>query len=98
MSYEELSEEEKNEIGEQMIKNVIGPLSKIVESTLSPEFSEEIKKVTLELHSNLGTIVEKEFDNVEDAIDFLDDVDASVFEVLDAVKLTDNPHSGKHLQ
>ena len=98
MSYEELSEEKKNEIGEQMIKNVIGPLSEIVESTLSPEFSEEIKKVVLELHSNLGTIVEKEFDNVEDAMDFLDDVDVSVFEVLDAVKLTDNPHSEKHLQ
>lgn len=98
MSYEELSEEEKNEIGKQMIKDVIGPLSKIIENTLSPEFSEEIKKVALELHSNLGTIVEKEFDTVEDAIDFLDDVDVSVFEVLDAVKLTDNPHSGKHPQ
>lgn len=36
--------------------------------------------------------------SVHRAIDFLDDVDVSVFEVLDAVKLTDNPHSEKHLQ
>ena len=89
MTYKELSETAKDEIGKLMIKDVIGPLSKTVRDSLSPYSFEEIEKVFVELHSNFGAIREKELDSVENAIDFLDDVDSSVFDVSDTVKLTD---------
>ena len=89
MTYEELSEEKKNEIGEQMIKDVIQPLTITIYDTLNPSSPEEIEKILVELHSNLGAIREREFNNVQDAIDFLSDVDGSVFAVSDAVRLTE---------
>ena len=93
MTYEELSEEKKDEIGERMIKDVIEPLGETIRNTLNPCSSEEIEKISVELHSSLGAIREKVFDNVEDAIDFLSDIDVSVFAISDTVKLTDNPPS-----
>ena len=91
MTYEELPEAAKDEIGELMIKDVIEPLSETVRNSLTPASLEEIEKVFVELHSNLGAIREIEFDSVENAMDFLDDVDSAVFDVSDTVKLTDPP-------
>ena len=89
MTYEELEEAAKDEIGELMIKDVIEPLSETVRNSLNPCSLEEIEKIFVELHSNFGAIREIEFDSVENAMDFLDDVDSAVFDVSDTVKLTD---------
>ena len=91
MTYEELPEAAKDEIGEQMIKDVIEPLAETVRNSLSPYSLEEIEKVFVELHSNLGAIREIEFDSVENAMGFLGHADSSVFDVSDTVKLTDPP-------
>ena len=56
MTYEELPEAAKDEIGELMIKDVIEPLTETVRNSLSPRSLEEIEKVFVELHSNLGAI------------------------------------------
>lgn len=91
MTYDELSEKEKDEIGEQMIKDIITPLGETIEGVLTPSSAEEVEKVSVEVRSNLGTIRRREFDSVGDAIDFLSDIDASIFDLSDAVKLTDSP-------
>ena len=87
MTYEELPEGKKDEIGGRMIEDVIEPLSETITNTLTSDVPEKIEKIFVELHSNLGETREKEFDCLDEAMDFLSDVDVSVFEVSDTVKL-----------
>ncbi len=85
-----LSESQKAEIGESMIKGIIGDLEKRVLTILDDTVEREIEGVRIELRSNLGEIKEYEFPSVEEAIEFLNTNELKeVFITTDSLSLFD---------
>ena len=91
MTYAELSSRQKNKIGEEMVRDVLPPLERTIESVLLPEKASRIEKSTVELYSDLGEIRRFHFDQVEEAVSFLTTADASIFAADNAKRLTDKP-------
>lgn len=71
-NYNQLSDAEKDQIGEAMIALVRDDLLVLIEQILDDSIPREIEKIILELVSNLGEVKIFEFDSVEEAIEFLE--------------------------
>ncbi len=91
-AYQQLSEEEHRQIGEDIIEIIKVPLIALIEKILDDTTPREIKKIILEVVSNLGEVKVFEFDSVEGAMEFLENTDLDkVFLTVDSVTLFDPP-------
>jgi hypothetical protein len=77
--YERLSENEKLAVGVEMTALIKNELEDTIEKILDDTIDREVKKVVLELHTNIGEVKKMEFENIEDAMDFLSDFKFEVF-------------------
>ncbi len=81
--FKKLNEKQQAEIGEAMIAVISHDLSQLIDNILDNSIEREIKKVFLELVSNLGEVKTFEFESVEEAIEFLGDDELSRFFLID---------------
>lgn len=79
--YYALSENEKITIAEEMVADIKPDLEKAIELTLDNSTEREVSKVTIEIHTNIGELKTFEFNNIEDALKFLEDF--TIEEILD---------------
>lgn len=70
--YNQLSEDQQDKIGEEMITLIESKLLGLIEQILDDSLMREVEKIVLELVSNLGEVKVYEFDSVEEAIEFLE--------------------------
>ncbi len=90
--YNELSEEQTNVIGRKMIASIEDKLIPLIANILDESIERTIEKVVVELVSNLGEIKVFEFDDVESAVDFLENENlGNVFLTTDSFSLFDPP-------
>ncbi|HCG7974646.1 TPA: hypothetical protein NJ487_004414 [Vibrio parahaemolyticus] len=71
--YNTLTQNEKDRIGEVLVEYVEDDVLELIDKILDNKTEREVEKVIVELVSNLGEYKIYEFDDVEDALDFLDD-------------------------
>jgi hypothetical protein len=91
-SYAKLTNAQKTKIGSEMVNIIKNDLEKVVLSILDDTTARVIKKILIELHSNLGEIKLYEFANVNDAVDFLNTVEFKhTFIISDSLTLFDPP-------
>jgi hypothetical protein len=89
-----LKERQKLYIGEAMIMRIKDELVSMIQNILDNTIEREIEKVVLELVSNLGEVKVFEFNNVDEAIEFLETADhSSLFLIEESVSLFDPPPS-----
>jgi hypothetical protein len=79
--YGRLTVQKRRAIAENMVALVKSKLESIVEKILDDQTPRQLKKVTVEIHSNLGEIRYFEFPDTQSAIEFLEDF--SIDEILD---------------
>jgi len=70
--YNQLSEDQKSEIGRKMISHIEDKLIPLIANILDQSIERTIEKVVLELISNLGEIKVFEFDDINSALGFLE--------------------------
>ena len=90
--YSLLTDEQKHQIGEEMINAIKPSLIAAIEKTLDNTAERVVEKVALEIHTNIGEVKRFEFDSIEDAMNFLEDF--SMEEMLnnaDSFSLFDKP-------
>lgn len=69
--YNKLSLEERSRIGTEIISLIKPELEALIVTILDNDAERLVERITIELHSNLGEVVVHEFENVEQAIEFL---------------------------
>lgn len=90
--YNELTVEERNQIGFSIISAVENELIPLIAKILDDSVPREISKVSLELISSFGEVKIYEFGSVEEAIEFLQEEDLDMlFITLDSITLFDPP-------
>lgn len=90
--YNNLTNEQKKSIGRKMIALIEEDLISLIANILDESISREIKKIVVELVSNLGEVKVFEFENLDDAFDFLrQDNLKSLFLITESVSLFDPP-------
>ncbi len=71
--YAALNAEQKQEIAEGMIADILPSLEAAIEKTLDNSTPRAVDKVAIEIHTNIGEVRRFEFKDVEAALDFLED-------------------------
>lgn len=90
--YSALTDDQKYQIGVEMVKVVKSELEHLVLSILDDTIEREISRITIELHSNLGEVKAYEFPTVEQAIGFLNETELKeAFITSDSITLFDPP-------
>jgi hypothetical protein len=90
--YNELSDDQKTEVGRKMIAFIEDKLIPLIANVLDESIERTIKKVVLELVSNLGEIKVFEFDDINSALEFLESENlGDVFLTTDSLSLFDPP-------
>ncbi len=93
-TYSALTDEQKYQIGIEMVKVIKDELENLVLSILDDTIEREISRITIELHSNLGEVKSYEFPTVEQAVEFLNTAELKeVFITSDSLTLFDPPPS-----
>lgn len=72
-TYEKLTEEERLAIAEEMIELIKADLEKAILLTLDDTVVRDVKKIVIEVHTNLGEVLTFEFTSPQEAVDFLSD-------------------------
>jgi len=72
-----LTDQEKESLGMEIIQPVCQDLQRLVLSILSDQAERGIKKITIELRSNLGETKNFEFISIDEAIAFLSELDVN---------------------
>jgi hypothetical protein len=90
--YNQLSEDQKSEIGRKMISHIEDKLIPLIANILDQSIERTIEKVVLELISNLGEIKVFEFDDINSALGFLESENlGDIFLTTDSLSLFDPP-------
>jgi hypothetical protein len=90
--YNQLSENQKSEIGRKMIAFIEDKLIPLIANVLDESIERTIEKIVLELVSNLGEIKVFEFDDINSALEFLESENlGDVFLTTDSLSLFDPP-------
>lgn len=90
--YAALSNEQKSNIGLEMVNFIKDHLEQLVLRILDDTVEREIDKILIELRSNLGEVKEYEFFSVEEAIEFLNATELKqAFITTDSLTLFDPP-------
>jgi len=90
--YNELSDDQKSEVGRKMIAFIEDKLIPLIANVLDESIERTIEKVVLELVSNLGEIKVFEFDDINSALEFLESENlGDVFLTTDSLSLFDPP-------
>ncbi|MBE7467986.1 MAG: hypothetical protein DPW09_42445 [Anaerolineae bacterium] len=90
--YAALSNEQKSNIGLEMVNFIKSDLEQLVLRILDDTVEREIDKILIELRSNLGEVKEYEFFSVEEAIEFLNATELKqAFITTDSLTLFDPP-------
>lgn len=71
--YTKLSPEEQLQIGKDMINLIKPELEETINKILDDSIPRSVDRVTVEVHTNIGEVKRFEFDNIQEAIDFLED-------------------------
>ena len=71
--YSALTFKQKLKIAEEMIAVIKPELEAAIEKTLDNSAKREIEKVTIEIHTNIGEVKRFEFNDIKEALDFLED-------------------------
>lgn len=91
-SFNQLSEEQKDQIGEALIALIQDELLALIELILDDSVAREVDRIILELVSNLGEVKVFEFGSVEEAIEFLEQEGLEdVFITADSLTLFEPP-------
>ncbi|MCP4358572.1 MAG: hypothetical protein GY796_11195 [Chloroflexi bacterium] len=91
-NYNQLTNEEQDQIGRAMIQVVGDKLLQRIESILDESVPREVEKVIIEIISNFGEVKIFEFDSVAEAIEFLEQENLeSYFLTIDSVTLFEPP-------
>ena len=92
LKYEKLPVADKHIIGDQMISLIKDELKDLIIAILDDSIEREVSKITVELHSNLGEVKFFDFDNIDDAIYFLNNKQLGhLFITSDSITLFDGP-------
>lgn len=92
--FNELSESQQEEIGVRMVQKIENDLINLIDKILDDSIERDIKKVVVELVSNLGELKVFEFGSVEEAITFLQGEGlGELFVTEDSLTLFDPPPS-----
>lgn len=92
--YVKLSKKKKADIGAEMINEIRSSLEDLVLSILDNTLKREIRDVLIELRSNLGEVKSYKFENINEAIDFLNEVEfKDIFITSESLTLFDIPHA-----
>jgi hypothetical protein len=95
--YCQLTSNEKEEIGKDMINDIKLELQNLVVSILDNELKRDIEKVVIELYSNLGEVKVYEFQTIENAVSFLNNVTfPNAFTLTDSLSLFDTPNNSEN--
>ncbi len=79
-------------IGQRMVSLIENDLKKLIVSILDETIERKIDKVTIELRSNIGEVKMHQFDNVQEAVDFLNSEELNaIFLTTDSLTLFDPP-------
>ena len=90
--YSKLTEKQKLKIAEEMILEIKPDLEAIIEKTLDGSINRNIEKVSVEIHTNIGEIKRFEFNNIDEALDFLEDFSfEEIFNYSNSFTLFDKP-------
>lgn len=90
--YLALTESQKSKIGIEMIAVIQDELEKLVLNILDDTTERKVERVTIELHSNLGEVKVYEFEDFEQAVEFLNTTELKrVFITSDSLTLFDQP-------
>lgn len=90
--YSALEDNQKYQIGVEMVNVVKGELENLVLSILDDTIEREICQITIELHSNLGEVKAYEFPTIEQAVEFLNKAELKeIFITSDSLTLFDPP-------
>lgn len=79
--FTKLTESEIKKIGDEIIQGIKNPLKKLISDTLSNKTKRKIDRVAIEIHSNLGEVKRFDFNDINEALDFLEDFNLE--EILD---------------
>ena len=71
----ELSQEEYDEIGNAIISSISGDLRETIQSVLDVTIPREISEVEIQIVTNLGELKIFNFEDVQSALEFLQDID-----------------------
>lgn len=71
--YSALSRRQKLKIAEEMIAEIKPDLEEAIEKTLDNSAKRKVEKVSIEIHTNIGEVKRFEFENIEAALNFLED-------------------------
>lgn len=71
--YSGLSATQKLRIAEEMISEIKPDIEAAIEKTLDNSTIREVERVTIEIHTNIGEVKTFEFENIEAALNFLED-------------------------
>ncbi len=92
--YNDLSDDEKLSIGKKMIEPIEENLISLIEKILDDSVERSIEKIVVEIVSNLGEVKVFDFDNVQDALNFIgQDELKELFLITDSFSLFDPPPS-----
>jgi hypothetical protein len=90
--YAALTDEQKANIGVEMINSIKAELETLVLNILDDQADRQISKVEIELHSNLGEVRVYEFETILEAVEFLNSTELqNFFIVSDSLTLFDPP-------
>lgn len=93
-TYQELSEEEKLQIGRDMINIIKDDLEKAISKVLDDSIPREIEKVSIEIKTSIGEAKHFEFDTIDEAIEFLKDFGfEEIFDTSASLTLFDKPET-----
>lgn len=71
--YSALASKQKLKIAEEMIAEIKPELEKAIEKILDNSTKRKVEKVSVEIHTNIGEVKRFEFENIEAALNFLED-------------------------
>ena len=71
--YSKLSDSQKLKIAEKMIDEIKPDLEAAIKKTLDNKTKRQVESVTIEIHTNIGEVKRFEFDDIQAALDFLED-------------------------
>ncbi len=95
-AYEALSEDERLRIAEEMILIIKDDLKRAILQTLDDTVMREVKKIVIEIHTNLGEVLTFEFSDAEEAVKFLSDFGLDdILNPDDAIAIFDGAPSGE---
>lgn len=90
--YCDLTAKQQYSIGQRMVSLIENDLKKLIVSILDETTERKIDKVTIELRSNIGEVKMHQFDNVPEAVDFLNSEELNaMFLTTDSLTLFDPP-------